>query len=284
MGSLFRIRPPGSIANVGRMSIQKRRLVVERIGDILKRQVPKISKTASGDPLIEPEYKCQICKDSGIVHPVEDGKVRYDKVVSCKCMAEILEKEKQERYLRLCRLPADTEGMTLETFETYENPSLIEALTCAKVLAEGTEEIRWLTLIGKVDRGKTHLAVATCRRWMERGVAARYAFVPLLLKELRDGFQLEGEQSYRRKMNFLCEVGLLVLDDLGLLEKPSPWAQEQIQTIVHYRGINGLPLVVTSNKLLDEMPIDPERRIASRLQRERWCRVVALDIGEHRLG
>lgn len=257
---------------------------MEHIRDILNRQVPKSLKPASADRLIEPEYKCQICKDTGFVLPVEDGKVRYDKVVSCKCMAETREKEKQEQHLRLCKLPTDTEDMTFETFDTYGNPSLIEALNCAKALADGTEEVRWLTLIGKVDRGKTHLAVAICRRWMERGVAARYAFVPLLLKELRDGFQLEGEQSYRLKMNFLCEVGLLVLDDLGLLEKPSSWAQEQIQTIVHYRGINGLPLVVTSNKLLDEMPIDPERRIASRLQRERWCWVVALDIGEHRLG
>jgi len=197
-------------------------------------------------------------------------------------MAETLEVEKQGRYLKLCKLPVGTEHITFENFETGGNTSLIEALNCAKALADGTEELRWLTLIGKVDRGKTHLAVAICRRWMERGIAARYAFVPLLLKELRDGFELEGEHSYRLKMNFICNVGLLVLDDLGV-EKDSPWAQEQIQTIVHYRGINGLPLVVTSNKQLDEMPIDPERRIASRLQRESWCRVVVLDVGEHRL-
>ena len=257
---------------------------VEHIGDILKRQAPKTSKIASGGPLTEPEYKCQKCKDAGYVHPVEDGKVQYGVVVPCKCRAGVLEKEKQERHLRLCKLPADTEELTFESFDTYGNASLIEALNCSKVLADGADEIRWLTLIGKVDRGKTHLAVAICRHWLRRGVAARYAFVPLLLKELRDGFELEGEQSYRLKMNFLCEVGLLVLDDLGLLEKPSSWAQEQIQIIVHYRGINGLPLVVTSNKQLDEMPIDPERRIASRLQRETWCRVMALDIGEHRLG
>lgn len=255
---------------------------MEHIGDILNRQVLKTSKTVSENPSIEPEYKCQICKDTGFVHPVEDGKVRYDSVIPCKCMAETLEKEGQERYLRLCKLPADTEHMTFENFETEGNSSLIEAFNYAKALAMGTGEIRWLTLIGKVDRGKTHLAVAICRCWMERGKAARYAFVPLMLKELRDGFELEGEHSYRLKMNFLCDVGLLVLDDLGV-EKDSPWAQEQVQMIVHYRGINGLPLVVTSNKKVDDMPIDPERRIASRLQRERWCRVVALDIGEHRL-
>jgi len=239
--------------------------------------------------LIEPEYECRVCKDAGFVHPVEDGKVQYEAVVPCKCMAEALEKERQDRILRLCKLPADTEHMTFENFETDGNPSLIEALNCARTLADGTEEIRWLTLIGKVDRGKTHLAVAICRRWMERGIAARYAFVPLLLKELRDGFELEGEQSYRLKMNFLCDVGLLVLDDLGV-ERHTSWGLEQLQTIVHSRGINGLPLIVTANKELDRICGDKNEderlasmRISSRLQRETWCRVMALDTGEHRL-
>ena len=229
------------------------------------------------------EYSCPVCKDAGFVHPVENGKVCYDRVIACKCVAEEVARERQDRLLSLCALPAGTEFMTFGNFQTGGNASLIEAVKYAKELADGIGEVRWLTLIGKVDRGKTHLAVAICRRWLERGMGAKYAFVPLMLKELRDGFELEGEESYRLKMDFLCNVGLLVLDDLGLLDNPKPWVQEQIQTIVHYRGINGLPLVVTSNKPLDEMPIDPERRIASRLQRESWCRAVALDIGEHRL-
>ncbi len=239
--------------------------------------------------MTEPEYKCQVCKDAGVVHPIEDGKVCYDRTIPCQCMAETLEKERQERNLRLCKLPADTEDMTFETFDTYGNPSLIEALNYARALADRTDEVRWLTLIGKVDRGKTHLAVAICRRWMERGTAARYAFVPLLLKELRDGFELEGEQSYRLKMNFLCDVGLLVLDDLGV-ERSTSWGLEQLQTIVHSRGINGLPLIVTANKELDRICGDKNEderlasmRISSRLQRETWCRVMVLDTGEHRL-
>lgn len=229
------------------------------------------------------EYSCQICKDAGFVHPVENGKVCYNRVVPCGCRAQQFKEERQDHLLKLCQLPVGSEDKTFESFLTGGNASLIKALKYAKELASGEGAVRWLTLISKVDRGKTHLAIAICRQWLGRGLSARYAYVPLLLKELRDGFELEGEESYRPKLDFLCNVDLLVLDDLGLLENPKPWAQEQIQTIVHYRGINGLPLVVTSNKPLDEMPIDPERRIASRLQRESWCRAVALDIGEHRL-
>ena len=250
---------------------------MEHIRDILPQR--KSLKTVSEELLIE--YKCPACKDNGVLYPIENGKVCFDRVITCKCSIESLKKEQQELYLRLCKLPFDTERMTFKSFLTKGNASLVEARDYAKVLAEGNEELRWLTLISKVDRGKTHLAVAICRRWLGRGMAARYTFVPLLLKELKDGFELEGEQSYRLKLDYFCNVGLLVLDDLGV-EKASEWAQEQIQTIVHYRGINGLPLVVTSNKPLNDMPIDPEHRIASRLQRESWCRVVAIDVGEHR--
>ncbi len=217
-----------------------------------------------------------------MTHPIEGGKIRYDRVIPCRWCAETLEKERQERYLRLCELPVGTEHMIFENFETRGNPSLVEAKKLSLSMASDIEDLRWLTLVGKVDRGKTHLAVAICRAWMKRGKAARYCFVPLLLKDLRDGFELEGEYSYRARMNSLCNVALLVLDDLGV-EKASEWAQEQIQTIVHYRGINRLPMVLTINKPLAEMPIDPEHRIASRLQRESWCRVVVLDVGEHRL-
>lgn len=235
------------------------------------------------------EYSCPICKDAGYVHQIENGKVRYDLVITCKCMVETLRRQTQERYIRFCQLPVGTEHMTFENFKTGGNASLIQALNYAKELADGTGEVRWLTLIGEVDRGKSHLAIAVCRSWLERGMAARYAFVPLLLKELRDGFELEGEESYRIKMNFLCNVGLLVMDDLGV-ERSTPWGLEQLQTIVHSRGISGLSLVVTANKEIDRIcgnKNEDERlasnRIASRLQREQWCRVVEIDAGEHRL-
>lgn len=237
----------------------------------------------------EPEFKCRICRDAGIVHPVIDGKVRFDQAVPCQCQAEIVAREKQQRFMRFCRLPELTEHMTLENFRTDGNPTLEEALGLAKALADGSQDVLWLILLAGVDRGKTHLAVAICRRRLERGLAARYEFVPQMLGELRDGFELEGEQSYRMKMNMLCNVSLLVLDDIGT-EKSTEWGREQLLMIVHRRGINGLPLVVTTNKELDRIVGDDtedqrvaSKRIASRLQRETWCRVVVIDAPEHRL-
>ncbi len=121
----------------------------------------------------------------------------------------------------------------------------------------------WLTLMSDTNRGKTHLAVAICRRWLENGQPARYIYVPLLLDELRSGYDNEGNESYVAKMDFFLNVPLLVMDDLGV-ERLNPWAREKLDTIVDYRLMNDLSLVVTTNTKIESLPF----RIASRLSRK----------------
>jgi len=194
-------------------------------------------------------------------------------------MAAQLSKEQAERYLKDCRLPPAAKHMTFENFK----PDILtkEAYNAALNVAN-EEGLKWLTLMGRVDQGKTHLAVAICHRWLERGKAARYAYVPLLLDELRRGFDSEGEFAYGYKFDLFCQVPLLVLDDLGV-QKPTPWAMEKLNTIIDYRYFSDLPLVVTLNKPLDQIPGDDEHRIASRLQRVEDGKVIALEGKEFRL-
>lgn len=147
------------------------------------------------------------------------------------------------------------------TFELYQpRPAATYAWHAAQAVAYA--EQKWLTIMGGVNRGKTHLAVAICRRWLQRGKLARYAYVPLLLDELRRGFGATGENSYEARWDMFLRVPLLVLDDLGA-ENPTPWVQERLDTLLDARLMAGLSLVVTTNLNLDEIP----ERIRSRLQR-----------------
>jgi DNA replication protein DnaC len=199
-------------------------------------------------------------------------------------------RENRRRWLlKYCNLPFGTEEKTFSNFDTKGIESLEMALSLASQLAEGGEEVRWLTLLSMTDRGKTHLAIAVCRRYLERGVPAKFVVVPEMLRDLRDSFDFEGEMSYRTKFHLYLTVPLLVLDDLGM-ENRTKWSREQIQEIINARANSGLPLIVTSNLPLEVIMgerDDEERlasmRMASRLQREDWCRVVLLDAPENRL-
>jgi len=187
-------------------------------------------------------------------------------------------RERYERMLSRCQLPSATGDWTFENFDS--SGPLEKAYSLALQLAEGRGDVRWLTLVGPVDVGKSHLAVAICRRWIDRGQAARYVLVPLMLEELRSAYNREGE--YDRLMDFLLTVPLLVLDDLGT-QKPTEWAVEKLMQIVDYRYVNGLHLVVTTNRSVNDLPGDAERRISSRLLRARFARVIHIDAPEYRI-
>ena len=223
------------------------------------------------------EPNCKICNDFGVVHPLrEDGSPDYANIKTCTCMIENVKREHAERLLRYCDLPEKTEAKTFEAFEARDELCR-EAKQVAYKMARGDDEVIFLTLLSKTGRGKSHLAIAICREWLKRSTPAKYAFVPELLDQIRDSYrqdELTG-QTYSRLLEFLGTVPLLVLDDLGT-EKKSEWACEKLQTIVDRRARSALPLVVTTNKSLDNLPNDDEGRIASRLQREIWCRVVLL--------
>ena len=173
----------------------------------------------------------------------------------------------------MCELPtgAGAEGMTFERWKPREE--LVEAYEAALAMAEGRSN-SWLTFMSDTKRGKTHLVVAICRRWIAAGKPARYAYVPLLLEELRRGFQREGDYSYESRFDFFLNVPLLALDDLGT-ENSTPWVQEKLDTIIDYRLMHGLALLVTTNLTMNEMSF----RIRGRLQR--GGRIVYIDAPEY---
>jgi len=252
---------------------------VKHISKLTKNpQMPDTSKALSDESGRGEQYTCPVCHDMHFVHPLkEDGKPDYSRVVPCQCVKEQLEKERTQSLLRYCELPPGTEHMTLLNFKV--SPQLQEAYDLAVDLANGAGRIKWLTLTSKVNRGKTHLGIAICRHWLQKGKPARYAFVPLLLDELKRGFRGEGDLSYEARFDRFLNVPLLVLDDLGA-EYRTPWVQEKLDTIIDYRLMHDLYLVVTTNKPMAELPF----RIASRLKRSPGSRIVFIKAPEFRKG
>lgn len=181
--------------------------------------------------------------------------------MNCKCVEVEAAEHRRQILLKWCELPRKTEKFTFENFVV--TPKLKESYDAAVEMAEGKAKYTFLTFKSPSDRGKTHLLVAICRRWLEQEKIARYAFVPLLLDELRAGFREGGDGSYEERWQKFLNIPLLALDDLGI-ENPTRWVQERLDTLIDYRLVNGLFTVVTTNLLLEELP----PRIASRLDRD----------------
>lgn len=234
---------------------------------------------------------CLLCGGSGWVYTSANvGEEDFGKAIPCECRLEVLKQEREAKLIRLCELPIGSESLCFAKFECSNVKVLLKALNSAKDIVAG--RLLWLVLQGDVARGKTHLAVAICREWLRQGKVAKYIFVPMMLDWLRQGYQedkiaeIQGclpNMGFDQRLKFIIEVPLLVLDDLGV-QKPSVWANEKIMTIIDYRYINNLPLVVTTNKSLENLPGDDEHRVASRLMRFERGRLILLDAPEYKKG
>jgi len=199
--------------------------------------------------------------------------------------------EEQDLQAEMRALMVRASGLPLETKETLRLSTLkprrgVKGLRAAVEGARAIlrRELAWLTLCGTVGLGKTHIAVAIGWEWLEQGRACRYAQVSRLLERLRRTYDLTPEQAFEQReprfetvFGWYCDTPLLILDDLGA-EKLTDWAVSQLDALVDHRYIRGLPLVVTTNILMSELP----PRIASRLQDRRLGRVVAVSGPDYR--
>lgn len=111
-----------------------------------------------------------------------------------------------------------------------------EAINQANALQLGEN----LYLHGLAGNGKTHLAVATARRFAETGRTARFYGVVDLFNQIRGSFNGQTERP-----NLLAPE-VLVLDDLGKV-KPTEFVFQEIYAALEARWANELTTIFTAN-------------------------------------
>lgn len=134
-----------------------------------------------------------------------------------------------------------------------ELPEAKTAVKTAKEWAEAPLADRGFFFVGTPGVGKTYLAAAALRHKVEHGLLnARFLNVPLFLDQIRTSFKF-SDDSAQRDFEFVCNrASVVVLDDFGK-ERATDWATERLYVLVESRYSAMLPLIVTSNRTLDEL-------------------------------
>ena len=106
-----------------------------------------------------------------------------------------------------------------------------------------------LYLHGSFGSGKTFLIAALLNELkIEKNINAEIIYFQDLLRELKDNFDLLAS-----KVNYLCSVDILLIDDIGA-EKVTDWSRDEILgTILQARMNNKLTTFFTSNLTIDEL-------------------------------
>lgn len=160
--------------------------------------------TANGALPTAPEYRCELCRDTGqIIHRVP-GSIEIS-VSECECAV------KRRNALRIKRSGL-ADVMSRYTFEAYKTPDKQTAAIKAAALryvAESRGE--WFVIVGRPGSGKTHICTAIVGKLIEGGKNCKYM---LWRDEVRELKALVNDNSaYRERMNLLKNVDVLYIDD-----------------------------------------------------------------------
>lgn len=198
-------------------------------------------------------------RDLPISHP------DFGKLQICSCRHDQVSQQIHQRLFSISNLD-NLNHLTFDNFQPrgrvglgpWQADSLERAHNQAQQFAQKADG--WLLLQGGFGCGKTHLAAAIANFTVGVGVPTLFITVPDLLDALRFTYD-NPESTFEQRFEEIRNAPILILDDFGT-QNATAWAQEKLFQILNYRYINRLPVVVTTNLLLEQI----EGRIRSRLE------------------
>ncbi|BCL78533.1 hypothetical protein ccbrp13_09980 [Ktedonobacteria bacterium brp13] len=218
------------------------------------------------------EVNCTICNDALYLrYDVPVWHSNFGKTKFCACKEKEL-REQQKQYLLKLSCIGTTAQLINATFDSFNGLAngVQEALEAAQKFQSSKQN--FLVLKGHNGCGKTHLAVATARQYLENDKTVLFQVVPDLLDHLRATFAPNSDTRYDKLFTMMKEVDLLILDDLGA-QNPTAWTGEKLFQLINHRYNNLLDTIITTNLSLDDM----ENRISSRLRDSHYSRYVNMD-------
>ena len=208
----------------------------------------------------ETSYACPICKDSGFIHYTDKNGYTFARHCACR------EVKEAKARLEKSGLAKEFKAKTFDSFDTCNNAQLTNAKNTAlkfteKLKNKGSESRPSLMLCGQVGAGKTHLGTASSVCLIDSGIAVIYMGYRDEMTALKS--KILDETAYRKEIDRYKMAPVLFIDDF-LKGKITESDVNIVYEIVNYRYNNNLPVIISTEKTLDDL-INFDEAIASRL-------------------
>ena len=168
---------------------------------------------------------CPACFGTGV--RIVDGKGAK--------ICEVCRPKGANRLLDAARIPLRYADCTFENYDAPRNGSIYWARMKAKTWVNEYPAVeKGLLLTGRVGVGKTHLAVATLKGLIEKGVPCLFCEFGSLLKQIQDSYNPISKTSELRVLAPVYQAEVLVLDELGSTI-PTDWVRDTMYQIINQR-------------------------------------------------
>lgn len=201
------------------------------------------------------EYKCPKCRDLRFI-------IKDNEAIPCSCKAI----REAEEILIKSGISEEFRKKTFNNFDYSYDMSIYDAFYKAKSYVNNFDysspsRNKSIMFVGQVGSGKTHLSMAIANSLMEKGVGVLYMPYRDNITSIKQN--MRDEEYYRKATNKFKNAKVLLIDDLFKGNITGSDVNIMFE-IVNFRYLNNLPLIVSSEKSIDEI-MEIDEAIGSRL-------------------
>lgn len=237
-------------------------LIKENIKALQKKKIALLKKNGFTEDYLDETVTCKLCNDTGFIQ----GK-------RCTCHKMLISKYiSKNSNLTEYMMKQKFENFDFSLFEKQE-PTVDKALKLATVLCKKASDYaetfdtdgKNLFLMGNSGTGKTFLSSCIANRALERGKTVYYQTAYKLFEMFENvKFQKDTDTDYSQIIDYVYNVDLLIIDDIGT-EFITQYTAATFFDIINSRINNQKSTIISTNLSFEDLENIYGVRISSRI-------------------